>query len=1024
MTPEAWEKIKELFEAALTLPPEERSAFLAQACEGNPSLAGEVQRLLAGADRIGSFLDPPAWIRGGVGNPAGESVVPTVDLTSPAEVAAGAPSIGSTFASRYEVKGELGRGGFGIVYSAFDRGPLQRTVALKVIRFAAGEPSRSTALARQRFLEEAKVAGNLSHNNIATVYDVGEFAGCVYMTQELAPGRDLRKILAETGPLPLRRIIAISCQICEGLAHAHARNIVHRDIKPGNIVVGGEDQVKITDFGLAQPPQGDDDALNQAIAGTPGYMAPEQLRGERVDGRADIFAAGCVLYQMLTGREPFEGATPASVIDKTLHAIPTEPSRVRENLPRTLDRIVGRALRKDPGDRYDNVSQLQQDLINYEQFDYLTAGAAEIAAALEARQCTILLGLRLPVSADQKHPETVEQLIAEYLAERLSSPPKDRGLSRLAQELEMERGRPEMLKYLTAAVRLPQASPRELIRRVARLPFPVIVTTGYDTCLEDELAKLNRKVRRVINCRSVPDEPAETDLLVRLFGCVEDHASVLVTEEDLWGFFAGFTSVSESLKSALAKRWLIFIGFDAEDENFRRLLSEIARLRVDTTEPCYLISANPTPPAVRWAQRKALRLVEADTASFLVALEEAMRDRREQGSVTCSAPAETVASSSDRIEQQRILEAAIAKSIPLGRSTELLAMIRRAGSDGLRGVLEVETIPSVTTEDIKSKPFQLEFPTRRDGSYQPAEIILKLHAPDFEPKLQTKCLLVPPQGDSELCSFLLTPVVSGELVLNLEAFKGEIFIASRSIRVSAEIREPEAIPRLKNLVSIPLLVVVYESGAELVLTQAETREEAVTHAALEETVKVASSMAGPTLVYGSPPPPEIFRQAQPELTRLARQPGKESESGHGALLLSPPSATATAPGAPPPVPPAPAAASGAGIGFKQLTGIALPVLALGFILFGFLHFLGLHRAARQNVTTSSAQAPTHSTVAVAPPSSVAGNANAEGTPTKTPPETVPAGQNARLAAHHGTAADGDFYNVDVCSVEIDHLQIQ
>lgn len=237
------------------------------------------------------------------------------------------------FANRYEIKGELGRGGFGVVYSAFDRGPLQRTVALKVIRFASGEPSEPTVLARQRFLEEARVAGNLSHNNIATVFDVGECDGCVYMTQELAPGRDLRKILAESGPLPLRRIIAIGRQICEGLAHAHARNIVHRDIKPGNVVVGAEDRVKITDFGLAQPPHDEDTALNLAIAGTPGYMSPEQLRGQRVDGRADIFAVGCVIYQMLTGRQPFEGSTAASVIEKTLNASPPEPSRVREDLP-------------------------------------------------------------------------------------------------------------------------------------------------------------------------------------------------------------------------------------------------------------------------------------------------------------------------------------------------------------------------------------------------------------------------------------------------------------------------------------------------------------------------------------------------------------------------------------------------------------------------------------------------------------------------------------------------------------------
>jgi serine/threonine protein kinase len=422
MTPEQWERVKEMFNGALLRSPEERAEFLAEACAGDESLYAAVERLLVEHDQAGEFLNSPMWPKRVLSTSTAETyVLGAQEGIAPADSRIALLKPGETFADRYEIKGELGRGGFGVVYSAFDRGPLQRTLALKVIRFAADVDSKPIVQARQRFLEEARVAGNLSHSNIATVYDVGEFGGCVYMTQELAPGRDLRKILDEAGPLALRRIIAIVRQICEGLANAHARNVVHRDIKPGNIVVGSEDRVKITDFGLAQPVQSEDSALHRPIAGTPGYMAPEQLRGDRVDGRADIFGVGCVLYQMLTGRKPFEGATPASVIEKTLHAIPTEPSRVREDLPRTLDRIVARAMRKDPDERYNNIIQLQQDLINYEQFEYLTEaklGASEIAAALEARQCTLFLGLRLPVTID-KHSETAERLIAEFLAERL-----------------------------------------------------------------------------------------------------------------------------------------------------------------------------------------------------------------------------------------------------------------------------------------------------------------------------------------------------------------------------------------------------------------------------------------------------------------------------------------------------------------------------------------------------------------------------------------------------------------------------
>ena len=634
MTPDKWARVKEIFEGALERSPEKRLEFLAEACAGDESLLGEVQRLLAEDDRASDFLNSPVWPKGAVPALAPEFGGESAEgVSAGSGLAAAILQAGETFANRYEIKGELGRGGFGVVYLAFDRGPLQRTVALKVIRLASGKPSEPTALARQRFLEEARVAGNLSHSNIATVFDIGESAGCVYMTQELAPGRDLRKILGEAGPLPLRRVVAIVRQICEGLAHAHARGIVHRDIKPGNIVVGAEDRVKVTDFGLAQPPQGEDSALNQAIAGTPGYMAPEQLSGGRVDGRADIFAVGCVLYQMLTGRQPFEGSTTASVIEKTLHALPPEPSRVREDLPRTLDRIVARAMRKDPDERYNHITQLQEDLVNHDQFEYLTeakAGAAEIAAALEARQCTLFLGLRLPVSLSEKHPPTAEALIAEYLAERLSSPPKERSISRLAQNLELERGRPEMLKYLTAAVRNPQASPREMIRRVARLPFPVIVTTGYDTFLEEELAKVNRKVRRVINCRSVPDDPADADLLVRLFGSVDSETSIVVTQDDLWNFFGSFQSLSDALKSLFARHRLLFVGYDPEDEGFQHLFSEIARFRVGSTEACYLAAPDMVLPAVRWAQRKALRLIDAEPASFLSLVEETTTERRRQ----------------------------------------------------------------------------------------------------------------------------------------------------------------------------------------------------------------------------------------------------------------------------------------------------------------------------------------------------------------------------------------------------------
>jgi serine/threonine protein kinase len=392
---------------------------------------------------------------------------------------------GDLFADRYEIDRELGRGGFGVVYAAFDRGPLQRTVALKVIPLTSTAHPHKSTFAHRRFLEEARLAGSLSHSHIATIFDFGESAGCVYMTQELAAGRDLRKILADPGHLPLRRALAIGRQICDGLSHAHARGIVHRDMSPGNIVVDAEDQVKITDFGLASSPQVAEDS-EAPIAGTPGYMAPEQLLTKIVDARSDIFAVGCILYQMLSGRLPFPGETVNSIVEKTLNVFPPGPSLIREDLPRPLDRIVERAMRKDPGERYSNLLLLAEDLLNYEQFEYVLdrkQAADEITTALEAQQCILFVGLHLPAIKGESKSPTSDDVIAKKLAEQLGGPPRDYSLATVAQNLELERGRPEMLRHLIAAVRDPMASPREVNRRIARLPFLVFVTTRYDTFL-------------------------------------------------------------------------------------------------------------------------------------------------------------------------------------------------------------------------------------------------------------------------------------------------------------------------------------------------------------------------------------------------------------------------------------------------------------------------------------------------------------------------------------------------------------
>src|SRR5579871_6186806 len=225
MTPELWQRVKGVLEEARNRNPLERSAFLSHACAGQPELRAEVESLLAQATLTNSFLHSP--------------------VMTPRDSLEGAEIL------HYHIVEKLGEGGMGLVYKARDA-HLERLVALKLLTpRLISDPNYST-LARLRFVEEARMCGSLSHPNIANVYDVGEWSKTIYMVQEFVSGHDLHKIIQSPGPLPVRRIIAIIRQICDGLGHAHARGIVHLDIKPANILLDSDDRVKITDFGIAQ----------------------------------------------------------------------------------------------------------------------------------------------------------------------------------------------------------------------------------------------------------------------------------------------------------------------------------------------------------------------------------------------------------------------------------------------------------------------------------------------------------------------------------------------------------------------------------------------------------------------------------------------------------------------------------------------------------------------------------------------------------------------------------------------------
>jgi len=259
---------------------------------------------------------------------------------------------------RYRILGELGRGAMGIVYEAADD-LLGRPVAIKTINMS-GDPSER-ADHEARFLQEAKAAGGLSHPNVVTVYDVGRESDLLYMAMELLDGRELRDFLAD-GELPLTRAVDIAAQIADGLAFAHERGVVHRDIKPSNIMVLPGGTAKIMDFGIARIRTSDVKTQTGMRLGSPRYMAPEQLLGQPVDRRADIFALGVVLYEMLAGIAPFGGEDVQEVMFRVASFDPPAPSRINPAVPTMLDLVVARAIAKDPAQRYQDVQELARDL--------------------------------------------------------------------------------------------------------------------------------------------------------------------------------------------------------------------------------------------------------------------------------------------------------------------------------------------------------------------------------------------------------------------------------------------------------------------------------------------------------------------------------------------------------------------------------------------------------------------------------------------------------------------------------------
>ncbi|MGA1870928.1 MAG: protein kinase domain-containing protein [bacterium] len=259
---------------------------------------------------------------------------------------------------RYEVVKEVGKGSMGVVYEAHDP-DIDRKVALKVLR-----QDRLTSEAFvERFLKEAKAIGRLSHQDIVTVYDVGQDRGTVYITMEFATGISLDR-LAQEKRLRFDQMVNIGIQVAETLDYAHQRGIIHRDIKPSNIIISHGDRVKITDFGIAhiEDPAAPQQTQAGEILGTPAYMAPEQAMGQPVDGRSDLFSLGAILYELATGSRPFRGENLAALIKAVADERPVEPIRKRAEIPRRFSDTIMKCLEKNPDKRFQTGRELVESL--------------------------------------------------------------------------------------------------------------------------------------------------------------------------------------------------------------------------------------------------------------------------------------------------------------------------------------------------------------------------------------------------------------------------------------------------------------------------------------------------------------------------------------------------------------------------------------------------------------------------------------------------------------------------------------
>ena len=353
MKPERWSKIESIFHKALEADEIRRGSVIEESCAGDEELRREVESLLAHHSDSATFIEKPAFA----------SQVNTSSVRPVTAAAAPRPDLRGVAVGHYRILEEIGFGGMGVVYKAEDT-RLGRMVALKFLP----EHMAADSGALERFRREARSASSLNHPNICTIYDIDVYEDREFIVMEYLDGQTLAMYIAGRRGMGTELVAKLGMPIGEALAAAHSKGVIHRDIKPGNIFVTQSGLVKVLDFGVAKLVQDSDKTAvttlteTNSITGTLPYMSPEQLRGENLDARSDIYALGVVLYEIATGQRPYSSLLHGTLVDEILNRPASAPSSINRKLSPKADDIILKCLAKDPEDRYQTAKEIAVDL--------------------------------------------------------------------------------------------------------------------------------------------------------------------------------------------------------------------------------------------------------------------------------------------------------------------------------------------------------------------------------------------------------------------------------------------------------------------------------------------------------------------------------------------------------------------------------------------------------------------------------------------------------------------------------------